>query len=261
MARVEPFPSLFTSSRRYLNANRLPVFAKDETGVTEANLLLAQDHVVLKAPRIQAGAGPDFTCPPSHPQDSRVEYGEGGPLSQVTWRQNHWQIANSLPPVHSPWPRPPSEASLPGHQERHLNEFPAALLSQGLPAPALKYSRIRRPHPPQTMAWRNHQHRTLTEYEIIAFKTSTENAVDIRAIGINAKALKARVRAHIFMIPVLHEFLPEEQLSTTEQELRTVLGDLQSHDQAPPPALHNPQGPLWHSYSPGSRPGSSTFWL
>ena len=36
----------------------------------------------------------------------------------------------------------------------------------------------------------------------------------------------------------LHDFLPEEQLATTEQVLRTILGDLQSHDQAPLLALH-----------------------
>ena len=86
------------------------------------------------------------------------------------------------------------------------------------------------PHPPQTKARRNHQHRTLTECEIIACKTSMENAVDFRAIGIVANALKARVSAHIFRVPVLHEFLPEEQLSATEQEQQTVLGDLQSHN-------------------------------
>ena len=33
----------------------------------------------------------------------------------------------------------------------------------------------------------------------------------------------------------LYTFLPEDQLAATEQELRTVLVDLQSHDQAPPP--------------------------
>ena len=78
------------------------------------------------------------------------------------------------------------------------------------------------------------QHMTLTEYEISAVKTSMENAVDARAVGIVANTLKAR-------------------LSATEQELRTVLGDLQSHDQAPPPALHTPQGPLGPSTSPTSR--------
>ena len=36
----------------------------------------------------------------------------------------------------------------------------------------------------------------------------------------------------------LHAFLPEEQRAATKEELRTVLGDLQSYDQAPPPALH-----------------------
>ena len=36
----------------------------------------------------------------------------------------------------------------------------------------------------------------------------------------------------------LHDFRPEEQLAATEQVLRTILGDLQSHDQAPLLALH-----------------------
>ena len=84
-----------------------------------------------KASRFQVSAEPEVTCPPSHPQDSRFEYREGGPLSQVTWGHNTWPIANSLPPVLSPGPRPPSEAFLSGYQGRHLNEFPASLLSQG----------------------------------------------------------------------------------------------------------------------------------
>ena len=104
MARVELSVSLFNPSLRYLNTSRMPVIAKDKTGVTVANLLLAQmltfllgqllwhhstqDHTALKVARIQASAGPEVTCPPSHPQDSRVEYGEGGRQSQVTWRQN-----------------------------------------------------------------------------------------------------------------------------------------------------------------------------
>ena len=84
------------------------------------------------------------------------------------------------------------------------------------------------------------QHMTLTEYEIIAVNTSMENAVNTRAIGMVSNAIKARESAHIFRIPGLHKFLPEEQLSATEQELRIIPGDLQSQDQAPPPALHNP---------------------
>ena len=36
----------------------------------------------------------------------------------------------------------------------------------------------------------------------------------------------------------LYTFLPEEHLAATEQELRTALVDLQSHDQAPPPSSH-----------------------
>ena len=36
----------------------------------------------------------------------------------------------------------------------------------------------------------------------------------------------------------LHDFPPEEQLAATEQLLRTILVDLQGHDQAPPPSLH-----------------------
>ena len=74
------------------------------------------------------------------------------------------------------------------------------------------------------------QHMTLTEYEIIAVNTSMENAVNTRAIGMVSNAIKARESAHIFRIPGLHKFLPEEQLSATEQEQQTVLGDLQSHN-------------------------------
>ena len=48
------------------------------------------------------------------------------------------------------------------------------------------------------------QHMTLTEYEIVAFKNSMENTLDIRAIGIVAKALKAGVSTHIFMIHMLY---------------------------------------------------------
>ena len=78
----------------------MPVIAQEETGVTKAIRLLAQrltlllgqrpqlhgtqDHSVRKVSWLQARAGPEVTCPPSHPQDSRVEYGEGGPLPQVT---------------------------------------------------------------------------------------------------------------------------------------------------------------------------------
>ena len=42
----------------------------------------------LEAPRTQASVGPEVPCPPSHPQDLRVEPGEGGPLPQVTWRHS-----------------------------------------------------------------------------------------------------------------------------------------------------------------------------
>ena len=48
----------------------------------------------LEAPRTQASAGPEVPCPSSHPQDLRVERGEGGPLLQVTWRHLIWSIAN-----------------------------------------------------------------------------------------------------------------------------------------------------------------------
>ena len=89
-----------------------------------------QDPPGLKASKTQASAGPEVSCPPFHPQDLRVEYGEGGPLAQVTWRHNPWIIANSTPPVHDPGPRTPREAALPGYQEGHLNESPASLLSQ-----------------------------------------------------------------------------------------------------------------------------------
>ena len=45
-----------------------------------------EDQPRMKVSGTQADAGLEGTCPPSHPQDSRVEYGEGGPLPQVTWR-------------------------------------------------------------------------------------------------------------------------------------------------------------------------------
>ena len=40
---------------------------------------------------------------------------------------------------------------------------------------------------------RENDNKALTEYEIVAVKTSREDAVNIRAIGIVANALKARV--------------------------------------------------------------------
>ena len=43
--------------------------------------------------------------------------------------------------------------------------------------------------------------------------------------------------------------MSEEQLAITEQELRTVLVDLQSRDQAPPPSSHTP-APLSYSLQP-----------
>ena len=85
----------------------------------------------MKASGTQADAGPEVTCPPSHPQDSRVEYGEGGPPPQVTWRHKTWPTANSLPPVHPPGSRPPREAVWSGYPEGHLDGVPAALLPQG----------------------------------------------------------------------------------------------------------------------------------
>ena len=71
----------------------------------------------LEAPRTQASAGPEVPCPSSHPQDLRVERGEGGPLPQVTWRHITWSIANPRPPVLVPGSRVPREAVRSGYQE------------------------------------------------------------------------------------------------------------------------------------------------
>ena len=77
----------------------------------------APDPPGLEAPRIQDNAGPEVPCPSSHPQDLRVEHGEGGPLLQVTWRHLTWPIANPRPPVLVPGPRSPREAVLSGYQK------------------------------------------------------------------------------------------------------------------------------------------------
>ena len=71
-----------------------------------------------KAPRLQAGVGPEVLCPPSRPQDSRVEYGEGGPPAQVTWDLNKWSRTNRPTPVHTTWPGMQKGAPWTGHQKR-----------------------------------------------------------------------------------------------------------------------------------------------
>ena len=58
-----------------------------------------QDPSTWKAPRLQAGAGPGVLCPPSRPQDLRVEYWEDGPSAQVTWHLSSWPLTNRPPPV------------------------------------------------------------------------------------------------------------------------------------------------------------------
>ena len=103
----------------------------------------------MRKRKTQASAGPEVSCPPSHPQDLRVEYGEGGPLAQVTWRHNPWIIANSTPPVHDPGPRTPREAALPGYQEGHLNKSPASLFSQDREREANLDAKA----PPQVPTW------------------------------------------------------------------------------------------------------------
>ena len=85
----------------------------------------------MKAAGTQANTGQAVTCPPSHPQDSQVENGEGGPLPQITWRHKTWPTANSLPPVHPPGSRPPREAVWSGYPEGHLDAVPASRLPQG----------------------------------------------------------------------------------------------------------------------------------
>ena len=65
----------------------------------------------------KASVGPEVSCPPSHPQDLRVEHGEGGPLAQVNWMHNPLVTANSTPPVLVPGPRSPREAVRAGYQE------------------------------------------------------------------------------------------------------------------------------------------------
>ena len=56
----------------------------------------------------------------------------------------------------------------------------------------------------------------------------------------------------------LYDFLPEEQLAATKQELRTILVVPQSHDQAPPPSLHTPHSRA-SPPSPSSTPGSPPY--
>ena len=90
----------------------------------ETNRLTTQYHAGQKASWIQTSTGPEATRPPSHPQDSRVEYGEGGPPPLVTWRLNHGKITNAPPLVLSPGRRPLREAPRPGHQERQFQKPP-----------------------------------------------------------------------------------------------------------------------------------------
>ena len=79
--------------------------------------LSARGHSGWKTPRIQAGGSPEVSCPPSHPQDSQVEYGEVGPLAQVIWSLNTGSLANLPPPVHTTWPRLQKGAPCTVHQE------------------------------------------------------------------------------------------------------------------------------------------------
>ena len=63
---------------------------------------MEEDQPRMKVSGTQANTWIEDTHPPSRPQDSRVEYGEGGPPPQVTWRQETWPTANSLFPVNPP---------------------------------------------------------------------------------------------------------------------------------------------------------------
>ena len=67
-------------------------------------------------------------------------------------------------------------------------------------------------------AWRTKAWRGLTEF-VTRSSHLQAIAVNTRAIGIVANALKARRSAHISMV---HKFLLEDHLATTEQEPRTV---------------------------------------
>ena len=77
-----------------------------------------QGPSVWKAPGLHAGVVQEVLCPPSRPQDSIVEYGEGGPPAQVTWDLNKWSRTNRPTPVHTTWPRMQKGAPWTGHQKR-----------------------------------------------------------------------------------------------------------------------------------------------
>ena len=57
---------------------------------------MEEDQPRMKVSGTQADAGFEATCPLSCPPDSRVKYGKGGPLPQVTRRQETWPTANPL---------------------------------------------------------------------------------------------------------------------------------------------------------------------
>ena len=88
-----------------------------------------------KNKRTQASAGQEIPYPSSHPQDSRVERGEGGLPPQVTWRNIIWSIANPCPPVLAPGLRPLEADVQSGNPEGSTNKFPAAGRSQDEPTP------------------------------------------------------------------------------------------------------------------------------
>ena len=62
----------------------------------------------MKVSGTQSDAGLEVPCPPSHPQDSRVEFGEGGSLPQVTGKHKTWPTANR-PPLYTLPGRDPRE--------------------------------------------------------------------------------------------------------------------------------------------------------
>ena len=89
-----------------------------------------------KNKRTQASAGQEIPYPSSHPQDSRVERGEGGLPPQVTWRNIIWSIANPCPPVLAPGLRPLEADVQSGNPEGSTNKFPAAGAPRMSPHPS-----------------------------------------------------------------------------------------------------------------------------
>ena len=89
-----------------------PTLEKQATllGSTELDAL---DYLALTI--VQNPAVLVATCPPSEPHGRQDEQEEGGVLSQVTCKNNEWQVTNCTSRVPLPWPnftRPPDLASI-----------------------------------------------------------------------------------------------------------------------------------------------------